>query len=76
MNRLASPSQHKAEPMVFCALKGGGESYCRPHRLERFWVIHGLLISQSGCSVPVFDTTCIHAEAAVEYSLSGKRSTE
>ena len=31
-----------------------------------------LLVSQSDCSVPVFDTTWIHAEAAVEHALSGK----
>ncbi len=35
----------------------------------------GLLVSPSDCSVPVFDTTRIHAEAAVEHALSGKPST-
>lgn len=30
----------------------------------------GLLISQDNCSIPVFDTTRIHAEAAVEFALS------
>ena len=31
-----------------------------------------LLIKQEDVSVPVFDTTAIHADAAVTYSLSGK----
>lgn len=31
-----------------------------------------LLIKQEDCPVPVFDTTAIHAEAAVELALSGK----
>ena len=30
----------------------------------------GLLISQEDCTIPVFDTTRIHAEAAVNYALS------
>ncbi len=30
----------------------------------------GLLLGQDDCSVPLFDTTRIHAEAAVEYALS------
>jgi aspartate/glutamate racemase len=29
----------------------------------------GLLIGQENCSIPVFDTTQIHAEAAVDYAL-------
>ncbi|MDO9542080.1 MAG: amino acid racemase, partial [Kiritimatiellia bacterium] len=31
-----------------------------------------LLVKQNDVSVPVFDTTAIHAEAAVKYSLNGK----
>ncbi|MEM7780069.1 MAG: aspartate/glutamate racemase family protein [Pseudomonadota bacterium] len=31
----------------------------------------GLLLSQSDSPVPVFDTTALHAEAAVEFTLSG-----
>jgi amino-acid racemase len=30
----------------------------------------GLLVSQEDCSVPVFDTTEIHARAAVDYALA------
>lgn len=30
----------------------------------------GLLLGQDDCSVPVFDTTRIHAEAAVDYALA------
>jgi len=33
----------------------------------------GLLVRQDDCCVPVFDTTRIHAEAAVEYALSGQQ---
>ncbi|MEJ5202058.1 MAG: aspartate/glutamate racemase family protein, partial [Anaerolineales bacterium] len=31
----------------------------------------GLLIKDEDCRVPIFDTTKIHALAAVDYSLSG-----
>lgn len=31
----------------------------------------GLLINEEDCHIPIFDTTRIHAMAAVEYSLSG-----
>ncbi|HLY26026.1 MAG TPA: aspartate/glutamate racemase family protein [Aggregatilineales bacterium] len=30
-----------------------------------------LLIKQSDCSVPAFDTTAIHAQAAVDFALAG-----
>ncbi len=30
----------------------------------------GLLVGQEDCSVPVFDTTEIHARAAVDYALA------
>jgi aspartate racemase len=29
----------------------------------------GLLINQGDCHIPLFDTTLIHAEAAVDYTL-------
>jgi len=32
-----------------------------------------LLVKQEDVSVPVFDTTAIHSEAAVRYSLNGKK---
>jgi aspartate racemase len=35
----------------------------------------GLLVKQSDCRVPLFDTTVIHASAAVEWALAGTIST-
>jgi aspartate racemase len=32
----------------------------------------GLLVKQSDCALPLFDTTLLHAEAAVKYALAGE----
>lgn len=32
----------------------------------------GLLVAEKDCPIPIFDTTRIHAEAAVDFSLSDK----
>jgi aspartate racemase len=36
----------------------------------------GLLVKQNDCRVPLFDTTVIHASAAVEWALAGTISTD